>query len=42
MIVHKFEEIAETKNGTEFLNDLPFDMFLQLIEDPELNVTEEY
>eukprot|EP00347_Sterkiella_histriomuscorum_P013958 403362705 len=42
MIVHKFEEIAETKNGTEFLNDLPFDMFLQLIEDTELNVTEEY
>lgn len=42
MIVSKFEEIAETKNGTEFLNDLPFDMFLSLIEDPELNVSEEY
>ncbi|CDW80143.1 e3 ubiquitin-protein ligase hectd1 [Stylonychia lemnae] len=41
MLVNQFEAIAETKNGTEFLNDLPFQMFLDLIEDPELNVTEE-
>lgn len=41
MIVHQYEEIAQSKNGTEFLNELPFQQFLELIEDPELNVTEE-
>lgn len=41
MLVSRFEEIAETKNGTEFLNELPFEMFVALVEDPELNVTEE-
>lgn len=42
MIVSRFEEIAETKMGTEFLNELPFHMFYSLIEDPDLNVSEEY
>ena len=41
MIINRFEEIANSKNGADFLNDLPFDCFFQLISDPELNISEE-
>ena len=41
MIVQRFEEIADTQAGAKFLNELPFEQFLELIDHPELNVNEE-
>lgn len=42
MIIERFDEISGTQAGEKFLNELPFEEFLRLMENPELNVTDEY